>query len=256
MLSAAEKRELSVAEQYNLRIRRTTYTSSTENVRLSTLTPDDYVPGIPVSQANKTEIWVQLGINIDTVVTGKLVEKRGSFALMFFKDVPFDGLFIIVHASQLFQQKPIVESMLDSQHINNCIAASYAFQRSEHRFESMDEGYISFVAALSRLDNEPIRKRMREDELYDALVRPSQQSVVHIQGRLARLPGKQTHLCNCGDATCMKMVSGAHICEICKNGVFAVFCFAVANEHNYDGICKPCFNAGLHSVTISAEERG
>jgi hypothetical protein len=171
---------------------------------------------------------------------------------MFFKDVPFDGLFIIVHASQLFQQKPIVESMLDSQHINNCIAASYAFQRSEHRFESMDEGYISFVAALSRRDNEPIRKRMREDELYDALVRPSQQSVVHIQGRLARLPGKQTHLCNCGDATCMKMVSGAHICEICKNGVFAVFCFAVANEHNYDGICKPCFNAGLHSVTISA----
>jgi hypothetical protein len=242
LLTASEKQTLSSAEQHMLRIARTRYISSTENVRSSIETYDKFVSDVPVSHAKKAEVWVQLGTNRDTVIMGKITDKKDPFALMFFNKEPFEGLFIIVHSSQLFHDKPDVESMLTTENIKDCIAGSYAFQQSNDRFVQVDKGFITLVFGVTRADNDPLKKRMREDELYNALTVASHYSPVHVMGRLARLPGKKPHPCNCG---CLNLVSGGHICEVCRNGVYEQDCFGLRNDHNFDGICKPCFNAGL-----------
>jgi hypothetical protein len=200
------------------------------------------VPMNPICSHNVNDyVWAQLGVNDHSIVQGRIMKINGAFALLFIKDHPYDGLFITVHRLQLFDKKPDKQTMATANAIMCCISAAYASQRSSDGFPEVENGFISSVFWMSRAT--PSQKRMREDELFVSLTLPSADPMVHVGGRLARLPGHRQHRCNCG---CYNMVSGEHICEVCGYGVYKQDCFGSQNEHNSDGICKPCFEAGLH----------
>ena len=201
----------------------------------------DYVPIYDISSHKvNDEVWVQLGVNHHSLVKGRIMRISGAFALMCFNDQPFDGLFAAVHDLQLRDENEEERPLLSENCIVNCISAAYAFQRSSDAFPDIEDGFMSFVYGMSGATLS--QKRKREDELYEALTKPYSPPMAHVGGRIARLPGHRQHPCTCG---CKNIVSGAHICEVCKYGVFAPWCFAKANKDNYDGICKPCFNAGV-----------